>query len=66
MQYNSVDYSFMSYGQQKVSNVLCIKNELQSSIQSSITQRASITETKNLYDLIPYEIRNKTKCSITL
>ena len=46
---------------------LCVQNvytELQPAIQSAIIQRASITETKTLYHVVPYEIRNKTRCSI--
>ena len=39
--------------------------ELQPAIQCAITQRASITETKTLYHMVPYEIRNKTRYSIT-
>lgn len=34
--------------------------ELRPAIQSAITQRASITATKTLYHVVPYEIRNKT------
>ena len=47
---------------------LCVQNlytELQPAIQSAITQRASITETKTLYHVVPYEIKNKSRCSIT-
>ena len=40
--------------------------ELQPAIQNAITQQASITETKTLYNMVSYEIRNKTRCSITL
>ena len=40
--------------------------ELQPAIQSIITQRASITVTKALHHVVPYEIQNKTRCSITL